>query len=314
MGAYLARRITALVPVWLLISVFAFALASFAPGDPAELILRRQSDEPPRPEAVAALRDELGLDRPWVVQYLRWVGSALAGDLGTSYRTGNDVRGELWDRFLITLELAVPAFLLAVAVAIPVGVLSAVRRNSLTDHAARLMALLASSMPSYWLGYVVILLFAVELGVLPVAGRGGWEHLALPALTLALGTSATLARLTRSSVLDVLGEDFVLTARSKGVAERRVVWSHTLRNALIPVVTVMGIAFGHLLAGAAIVETVFAWPGLGKHVVDSIYDRDYPTIQGFVLFTGTVFVVVNLMVDVLYVRLDPRVRLAARGR
>lgn len=313
MTAYLARRVAALVPVWLLISLFSFALSSLAPGDPAELILRRQSEEPPSAEAVADLRRELGLDRSWPVQYLLWMGAAVQGDLGDSYRTGREVRGELWGRFMVTLELALPAFVLALVVAIPIGVLSAVRRNTWLDHATRLLALVGSSMPSYWLAYVFILLFAVELGVLPVAGRGGWDHLALPTLTLALGASTSLIRLTRSSVLDVLGEDFVVAARSKGVAQRRVVWSHALRNALIPVVTLMGIAFGHLLAGAAIVETVFAWPGLGKHVVDSIYDRDYPTIQGFVLFTGTLFVVVNLLVDVLYVRLDPRVRLQRKG-
>lgn len=313
MTAYLARRVAALVPVWLLISLFSFALSSLAPGDPAELILRRQSEEPPSAEAVADLRRELGLDRSWPVQYLLWMGAAVQGDLGDSYRTGREVRGELWGRFMVTLELALPAFVLALVVAIPIGVLSAVRRNTWLDHATRLLALVGSSMPSYWLAYVFILLFAVELGVLPVAGRGGWDHLALPTLTLALGASTSLIRLTRSSVLDVLGEDFVVAARSKGVAQRRVVWSHALRNALIPVVTLIGIAFGHLLAGAAIVETVFAWPGLGKHVVDSIYDRDYPTIQGFVLFTGTLFVVVNLLVDVLYVRLDPRVRLQRKG-
>jgi peptide/nickel transport system permease protein len=186
---------------------------------------------------------------------------------------------------------------------------SAVWRNSVVDHVARVGSLVGASMPSFWLGYMLVLLFAVRYEVFPVAGRGGWQHLALPAATLALGAGASLARLTRASLLDTLGEEYVRTARAKGLHERTVVVVHALRNSLIPVVTVAGLRFGHLLAGAVIVETVFAWPGLGKFVVDSIYDRDYPVIQGFVVFTGTVFVVVNLLVDLLYVRIDPRVRI-----
>lgn len=310
MRSYIVRRVAAIVPVWLLISFFAFGLSNLAPGDPAELILRRQSGDAPTSEAVALLRHELGLDETFALRYARWVTRAVRGDMGTSFRTGQPVVSELAGRFRVTLELAVPAFLLGLLLAIPVGVLAAVRRNSPVDHGARLASLVSASMPSYWLGYVFILVFAVHLGLLPVAGRGGWRHLVLPAVTLALGTAASLARLTRSSVLDVLAEDFVRTARSKGARPGRVVWRHAVRNALIPVVTVMGVSFGHLLAGAAITETVFSWPGLGKFLVDAIYDRDYPTIQGFVLFSGTVFVLLNLAVDLLYVRLDPRVRLA----
>lgn len=309
MRSYIARRLAALIPVWLLISLFAFSLANLAPGDPAELFLRRQTGEPPSAEAVRLLRAELGLDDAFPVRYARWLSDAVRGDLGTSYRTGSAVATDLKERFVVTLELAIPAFLLAMLLALPIGVLSAVRRNSIIDHGTRLGALLGSSIPGYWLGYVLILALAVNAGLFPVAGRGGWRHLALPTLTLALGAAAGLTRLTRSSLLDVLGEDYVRTARSKGTAERRVVWRHGLRNAVIPVVTLLGIGFGHLVAGAAIIETVFAWPGLGKHVIDSIYDRDYPVIQGFVLFTGTVFVTVNLVVDLLYVWLDPRVRL-----
>ena len=312
MRSYIARRAAALIPVWLLISLAAFSLANLAPGDPAELFLRRQTGDPPSAEAVAQLRSELGLDDAFPIRYGRWLGHAATGDLGTSYRTGAPVAPELRERFAITLELAFPAFLLAMLIGLPIGVLSAVRRDSVLDHGTRLGALVGSSMPGYWLGYVLILGLAVNLGLFPVAGRGGWRHLVLPALTLALGGAGSLIRLTRSSVLDVLGDDYVRTARSKGSSEPRVVWRHAFRNALIPVVTVLGIGFGHLVAGAAIVETVFAWPGLGKHVIDSIYDRDYPTIQGFVLFTGTVFVLVNLAVDLLYVWLDPKVRLTKR--
>jgi peptide/nickel transport system permease protein len=310
MARYVARRLVYLVPIWLLISFFAFVLASLAPGDPAEVLLRRQSDQAPSAADIARVRAELGLDDPFPVRFGRWVLDAVQGDLGRSYRTGEDVLPALTSRFRITAELALPALLLGFLLAIPVGVVSAVWRNSAVDHVARVGSLVGASMPSFWLGYMLVLLFAVRYEVFPVAGRGGWQHLALPAATLALGAGASLARLTRASLLDSLGEEYVRTARAKGLRERTVVVAHALRNSLIPVVTVAGLRFGHLLAGAVIVETVFAWPGLGKFVVDSIYDRDYPVIQGFVLFTGTVFLAVNLLVDLLYARLDPKVRLA----
>jgi peptide/nickel transport system permease protein len=310
MTRYLLRRLAYVVPIWLLISFFAFVLATLAPGDPAEALLRRLSDQPPSAADVARVRHELGLDDPFLLRYVRWVGNAVEGDLGRSYRTGGPVLDELGARFVVTVELAVPALLLALALGLPLGVVCAVRHNSLVDHGARVGALVASSMPSFWLGYVLIIVFAVQLRLVPVAGRGGWRHLLLPALTLALGSGASLARLTRASLLESLGEDYVRTGRAKGLRERAVVVHHALRNSLIPVTTVAGLRFGHLLAGAVIVETVFAWPGIGKFVVDSIYDRDYPVIQGFVLFTGTVFLAVNLLVDLLYARLDPKVRLA----
>jgi peptide/nickel transport system permease protein len=309
MASYVVRRLLYLVPIWLLISFFAFLLASLAPGDPAEVLLRRRGDPAPSAADVARVRAELHLDDPFPVRYGRWVVDALSGDLGRSYRTGEEVLPALTSRFRITAELAVPALLLGFLLAVPVGVASAVWRNSVVDHAARVGSLVAASLPSFWLGYMLVLLFAVRYEVFPVAGRGGWQHLALPAVTLALGAGASLARLTRASLLDSLGEEYVRTARAKGLRERTVVVAHALRNSLIPVVTVAGLRFGHLLAGAVIVETVFAWPGLGKFVVDSIYDRDYPVIQGFVVFTGTVFVLVNLLVDLLYVRIDPRVRI-----
>ncbi len=311
MGRYLVRRLAYVAPIWLLISFFAFLLATLAPGDPAELLLRSQSDQAPSAEDVARVRGELGLDAPFVVRYARWVGHAVEGDLGRSYRTREPVLHELSGRFLVTAQLAVPALALALLIAVPLGVVCAVKHNSVVDHGSRLAALIGSSMPSYWLGYVLIVLFAVKVEWFPVAGRGGVRHMVLPALTLALGSSAILTRLTRASLLESLGDDYVRTARSKGLRERAVVVRHALRNSLIPVATVAGLRFGHLLGGAVFVETVFAWPGVGKFVVDSIYARDYPVIQGFVLFTGTVFLVVNLLVDLLYARLDPKVRLVA---
>ena len=313
MTGYLVRRILALVPIWLGISLFAFTLASLSPGDPARLILEGQQNEPVTPEQIEAFREQFGLNDPFVVQYGRWVGRAAQGDLGDSFRTGQPVSTELTTRFPATLQLAVPGFAVAVLLAVGVGVLSAVRRGSLSDHGSRLSALLADSIPSFVLAYLLIIVFSVQLHLLPVAGRGTWRHLVLPVLTLGLTTSASLMRLTRSSLLEVLDEDYVRTARAMGLPGRTVVLSHALKNALIPVVTLAALVLGTLVTGTVIVETVFAWPGIGKYVVDSIFARDYAVIQGFVVFTGTFFVGVNLVVDLLYVRLDPRVRLGSGG-
>lgn len=302
------ERLLSLVPVWLGVTVLAFAVAGLAPGDPAEMILLRRTGEVPGAAEVEALRREMGLDAPAPVRYARWLGDVVRGDLGTSYRTGEPVLELLASRFLATLELAGAALLLALVVALPIGILSAVRRGGTLDHLSRGAALLGASLPGFWLGYLLILLFAVELGLLPVAGRGGWPHLVLPAATLALGMGAKLTRLTRAVVLDELRMDYVLTARAKGLPEWLVVGRHALRNALNPLVTLSGTEFGKLLGGAVVVEVVFAWPGIGSAVVDSIHDRDFPTIQGFVLFMGTVFVLVNLLVDLSYGWLDPRVR------
>jgi peptide/nickel transport system permease protein len=310
---YIGWRVLSLLPVWLGISLLAFSLANLAPGDPAQMILLRQTGELPSEDAVQRLREQLGLDDPFPVRYGRWLADAARGDLGTSFRTGEPVLGALLERFPATLQLAVAGLLIGLLIGIPLGVISATRRDSALDHASRVGVLLGASLPNFWLGYLLILLFGVGLGWLPVAGWGTWQHLVLPALTLGVGGAASLTRLTRSMVLEELGADYVRTARAKGLPERVVVVRHALRNALNPIVTLTGMRFGGLLAGAVVVETVFAWPGIGKFLVDSIYDRDYPTIQGFVLFTGTVFVLLNLLVDLGYAWLDPRVRLAGRG-
>lgn len=309
MTSYLLRRLASLIPVWFGITFLAFALATLAPSDPAELILNRQLEQQPTPEQLEAFREKNGLNDPFMVQYARWTAGALTGDLGTSFRSGDGVFGELADRLPATLQIAVPAFLVSISLALAVGVLSAVRRNSFTDHASRVTALVGDSVPSFVLAYLLIIVFSVWLGVLPVAGRGGLEHLVLPSLTLGLATTASLMRLTRSSLLEVLGEDYVRTARAMGLPARTVVLRYALRNALIPVITVAALIFGGFVTGTVIIEFVFGWPGIGRYVVDSIFDHDYPVIQGFVVFAGTLFVVINLVVDLLYVRLDPRVRL-----
>jgi peptide/nickel transport system permease protein len=311
---YIARRLTYLIPVWLGISILAFALSLLAPGDPVRQILQQSGIDAPSSEQVIAMRRELGLDEPAPLRYARWLGGALRGDFGRSYRTGEPVLLALMDRFPKTAQLALLAVALGLLIAVPIGILSALWRDSLVDQFARLGALLGASIPGFWLAYLLIILFAVQLRVLPVAGASEPRHIVLPALTLAIGAAASLTRLTRSAMLEELFQDYVRTARSKGLRERVVVVAHALRNALITIVTVTGIRLAALLGGAVIVETIFAWPGIGKYVVDSIFLRDYPTIQGFVLFTGTVVLLVNLAVDVSYVWLDPRVRLGAKGR
>ena len=314
MKRYVLIRILSLIPLWLGISVLAFALSNLAPGDPATVIAHRLSDAPPSEEQIAAIRREYHLDEPLPVRYAWWLASAVRGDLGISYRTKAPVFNELAAHFPATLQIACIALIIALVIALPLGVLAAVRRGSWFDHAARVGALLGASLPSYWLGYLLILIFSLALGWLPVAGREGAGSAALPALTLGLGTAATLARLTRSSLLEVLGEDFIRTARAKGLGEWAVVWRHALKSALIPVLTATGIAFGHLLGGAVIVEEIFAWPGVGHLLMNSIYDRDYPMIQGFVLFMGAVFTLLNLLTDLSYLWIDPRIRLAHGGR
>lgn len=313
MTSYVLRRLLSLVPTWLGISLVAFVLATLAPGDPAELILNSRLEQPPTAQQLEQFREANGLNDAWPVQFGNWVLGLLQGDLGTSFRTGEPVLSEIGSRFPSTLQITVPAFALAVVLAVLIGVLSALRRNSLADHASRVAALLSDSVPSFVLAYLLIIVLSVKLGLLPVAGTGGVEHVVLPVLTLALATTASLMRLTRSSLLEVLGEDYVRTARAMGLRWRTIVFRHALKNALIPVVTVAALVFAGFVTGTVIVETIFAWPGVGKFVVDSIFARDYAVIQGFVVFTGTVFVVINLLVDLLYVRLDPRVRLRMAG-
>ena len=300
-----------MLPVWLAITFLAFALGSIAPGDPAEAIYYQTYGEPPADQAALdQLREEIGLNDPFLVRYGLWTFRALRGDLGTSYRTGSPVWSQLMSRLWGTLTLAIGGVIVALVIALPLGILAAVRRDTLLDLGARLFSLLGAAIPSYWLAYMLILLFAVQLHWLPVAGSVSWQHLVLPCTTLGLSGAALLSRLLRSSMLEAMGNDYMRVARAKGLPEGQVILVHAFRNALIPLVTVMGNMLGFLLSGAIVIETVFAWPGLGRMVIDAINFRDYPVIQGFVLFAGTVFVLVNLVVDVSYTWIDPRIRLA----
>lgn len=309
MGPYILRRLLLLIPVLIAISIVSFSLIHLAPGDPALVILRAQGSQRITPEALAQVRLEMGLNDPAPMQYLRWLGRTLQLDLGTSVRTGTPVAELIFSRLPATILLSIASFLLAAIIALPVGIMSAIKQYSLIDHAGRLFAFLGASLPSFWLALLFILLFAVKLGWLPALGYGSTKHLILPALTLSLGIAPTYARLLRANMIEVLNQPYITTARAKGVMERSVIFSHALRNSLIPFVTVLGVSFAHLLGGAVVVETIFAWPGVGKLVVDAILTRDFPIVQAFVLIAAALFVLANLAVDLSYRFLDPRIRL-----
>lgn len=313
MKGYVARRLGWLLIVLFGVSVLSFGLGAIAPGDPAELILQRDLAHPPTEEQVERKREELGLNRPLPVQYVDWLGNTARGDLGESWSTGRQVSSAILDRLPATAVLGLTALALAVVVAIPIGVLSAYRRNAPIDHTSRMGALFTASFPNYFLGYLLIFVVAVRFGLVPTFGYGTVGHLVLPAVTLAAGISAILIRLTRSAMLDVLGEEYIRLARAKGLTSGRVLFVHALRNALIPVLTATTLALAGLLNGTVIIEWIFAWPGLGRLTVESIRSQDYPLIQGVVLFTGVLYVVVNFLTDLAYGWLDPRVRVEQTG-
>ncbi len=312
---FIARRLMLLVPTLLAISLVVFLMVRLAPGDPIQLLMR-QSEQTVGTEEIERLRQELGLNDPLLVQFGRFLGRALQGDLGQSLFTGQDVFQTIVERIPPTVVLTCSSMFVATSIAIPVGIISATRQYSKLDYAALSGALIGVSMPSFWLGFMLILLFSLRLGLLPAAGMASMSqgvgtflrHLALPTLTLGTGLAAVITRLVRSSMLEVIRQDYVRTARAKGLAERSVIYKHALKNALIPVVTVLGMQFGSLLGGAIIVETIFAWPGMGRQAVASIMRRDFPMIQGNVLLMCTLFVLVNLFIDILYTLIDPRIR------
>jgi peptide/nickel transport system permease protein len=300
---YLGRRLIQVIPTLLGVTLVVFLLIRVS-GDPSQLLL----PETATPEDRELFRRQHGFDQPIPIQYLRYLANLARGDLGRSLVDQQPALAVVLERLPATVELTLAALLIAIGVGIPVGVLSAVRRGSLLDRVAMMGALTGQSMATFWVGILLILAFAVQLRWLPVSGRDGFRHLILPALTLSLYMMPLLARMTRSSMLEVWGQDFVRTARAKGLRESAVILRHSLRAALIPVVTVLGLQFGGALAGAIVTESVFAWPGVGTFVLDSIYKRDYPVVQAAVLVVATVYLLTNLAVDLLYVVLDPRIR------
>ena len=309
MGAYLVRRLATLPLMLLGISAVSFALLNLAPGDPAEIVLRqRNSGQTPSSVAVSAMRTELGLDAPLPTQYARWISRALAGDMGRSYVTEQPVAAQLARRTVPTALLTVVALGLALLVAVPMGILSAQRRGGAVDAIARLAALVGAAAPSYALAFGLIILFAVKLSWLPALGYGSVDQLILPAIALSLAPMAQLMRLIRASMLEVLGQDYVRTARAKGLSENTVVIGHALRNALLPAIGALGVNLGYLLSGAVIIETIFTWPGLGQLMVSAALTRDYPVVQGFVTYIAVIVLLVNLAADIALRIADPRLR------
>ncbi len=309
MRRYLVSRIVqAIVTLWLL-TLVAFVMARLS-GNPLDVLLDARATEEDR----AAMAQVLGLDRSLPVQYAIYLRDVAHGDFGTSFKTRRSALSTVMERLPWTLELGTASFLVSVLVAVPIGVVTAVKRDTAIDVAGKVLALLGQSLPTFWLGLMLILLFAVTLGWLPAGGTGNLTHLVLPSITLGWFTVAGIMRLVRSAMLDTLGEEFVVTARAKGLAEPRVVWKHALRNAAIPPLTYAGVVFVALLAGAVVTETVFAWPGVGQLVIEAITFRDFPVIQIIFLLFGAMYIGMNLVVDLLYGWADPRIRLAEGGR
>ena len=304
MSSYLIRRLIGTVPVILVISLLVFAFVHLLPGDPARLVAGPDAT----PQDVAGVRQSLGLDRPLWEQYAVFLGNAVQGDFGVSLKTRRPVIEEIGERLMPTVWLTVVSMVWATVAGLLIGVLSAVRRGRWQDYTGMLVAVSGISFPSFWLGLLLIDAFSVQLGWLPTGGYGTWQHFVMPAFTLGLGVAAVMARFTRSAFADIAREDYVRTARAKGVPERFVVWKHTFRNALVPVITMVGLQFGFLLGGSIVVETVFSWPGLGRLLVDSVSYRDYPVIQAEILLFSIEFILINLAVDVLYALANPEIR------
>jgi peptide/nickel transport system permease protein len=304
MHKYILKRILLLIPVLLGVTFIVFSIMYLTPGDPAQLILGEKAS----PQAIADLRHQMGLDKPFIVQYFTFVAKAVTGDFGRSYTTNRVVFAEIFSRFPNTLILAIVGVTVSIAIGIPVGIISATKQYSITDNVSMIVALLGVSMPNFWLGLMLILIFSVNFNLLPSGGFNGIQSLILPAITLGYSSSAIITRMTRSSMLEVIRQDFIRTARAKGVAEKTVILRHGLKNALIPVITVVGLQFGNLLGGAVLTETVFSWPGVGRLLVDAIRAKDTPMVLASVVFLATTFSICNLLVDILYGFVDPRIK------
>lgn len=301
---YTIRRLLLAIPTLLGVTLLVFSLVRMLPGDPAVAMAGVHATQ----EYVEQVRLELGLDQPLHIQYWRFLAGLFRGDLGRSLRTGLPVLQEVWSRLVPTIELTMVSLFMATFLGIAVGIVSSSKPYSLFDYASMFAAVIGLSIPVFWLGLMLMLLFSVRLGWFPAAGRGGIAHLILPSVTLAAASVALVARFTRSTMLEVLRHEYIGTARAKGLSEQVVVFRHALRNALIPIITIIGLRFGALLAGAVLTETVFAWPGVGRLMVDSISARDYPVVQGAVLVLALAVVLINLVVDLLYGVVNPRIR------
>lgn len=318
MRTYIIKRVLQAIPTLLVISFLIFSLLYITPGDPVLIMLGTSDNQTMTEEQYQAAKHEMGLDRPMLVRYAEFLGDALHGDLGTSYVTNEDVFDSIVSKLPATLLLTLTAILISLLISIPLGILAAIRHNSIWDAISTFLATIGTSLPKFWFGLVLIILFSQQLHWLPSQGiaypsEDGWiaffQHLILPAASLSLGLAATQTRMIRSSMLDTLGQDYVRFARSKGLRERAVIIGHAMKNAMIPVVTVIGSEFGTLLGGAVVTETIFAWPGIGRLIMNSINKRDYPMVQGTTLVMCFLFLLTNLAVDILCAWLNPKIRL-----
>jgi peptide/nickel transport system permease protein len=304
MRTYVVRRLWQSALTLVGVSVLVFVILRVVPGDPAKMLLPEGAPQ----SAIEELNRQLGLQEPLYVQYGLFIQSVFRGDFGQSFQYRAPALQVVTERLMATVQLALAAMLITVGVGVTLGIVAAVRRGTGYDYASTVLAVLGQSLPNFWLGIMLILLFGVALRWLPTSGFESWRHLILPAVTLAAFPMALVARLTRSSMLEILGRDFIRTGRAKGLAERAVILRHALRNAAVPLLTVLGLQIGTLLGGAVITESVFAWPGMGKLVVDAIFFRDFPVVQTVLILSATLFVVINLLVDLLYTVIDPRIR------
>ncbi|MDR2068857.1 MAG: ABC transporter permease [Spirochaetaceae bacterium] len=306
---YIIKRLMLMIPVLLGVTFIVFFIMNLTPGDPAVLILGEQAS----PEAIAQVREELGLNDPLLVRYVTYIKNMCRGDLGISYRNKLSVWDQVWDKFPNTCILAFAGIIVALVIGIPVGILSAKKQYTVLDNITVVLSLVGVSMPNFWLGLLLSLLFALKLGWLPSQGMGSGffpllRSVILPAITLGTGVAATVVRMTRSSMLEVIRQDYIVTARSKGITEKEVTRKHMFKNALIPIITAVGLEFGILLGGAMLTETVFSWPGLGRLMVDAITRKDIPMVLGSVIFMAVMFSLVNLAVDIIYAFVDPRIK------
>jgi len=304
MSKYILKRLVMMLPVMLGVTFLVFFIISLTPGDPAAMILGQAATE----ESILALREEMGLNDPLIVQYFTYVKNLVQGDMGISYASGKPVVIDIGSRFPNTFILTISAIVLSVIISIPIGVISATRQYSVFDNIGMVSALVGISMPSFWTGLLLIILFSLKLGWFPSGGMEGWSSLVLPAFTLAVASMASITRTTRSSMLEVIRQDYINTAKAKGVSRKVVVRKHALKNALIPAITVIGLEFGVLLGGAVLTETVFSWPGIGRLMVIAIQSKDMPMVLGCVLVFALSFSIVNLIIDILYSFVDPRIK------
>ncbi|QAT50061.1 ABC transporter permease subunit [Caproiciproducens sp. NJN-50] len=303
---YIVKRVLEVIPTLFLVTLFVFLFVRLIPGDPARMV----AGEDASAQQIETIREQLGLNKPILTQYADYVGGLLHGDLGTSLKTKRPVSFEVGQRYWKTMTLALVSLAWSCIVGVLIGIWSGRNKSKWQDYTGMTLAVSGISLPSFWIGFIVIIIFSVNFKILPTTGASSWKSLVLPAFTLGTGIAAIIARFTRSSILEVMKEDYIRTARAKGLKEKHVVWTHAFRNAMIPVVTVAGLQFGHLLGGSVVVESVFAYPGLGSLLLDSINYRDYPTIQSLILIFSLHFILINLIVDILYAVLNPEIQLS----